>query len=104
LQVATPHASPTASALTLHRDSAGYVRLIVRAPEARLVEIAVDFTEWRPVSLNQLSNETWGIVVPIAPGVHRINLRIDGGTWIAPVGTTRITSDYGDAVGSFVVP
>jgi len=104
LQVDTPHDSLTSSTLTVHRDSAGYVRLIVRAPEARLVEIAGDFTEWRPVSLSQLSNETWGIVVPIAPGVHQINLRIDGGTWIAPVGTTRITSDYGDAVGSFVVP
>ena len=104
LQVDTPHDSLASSTLTVHRDSSGYVRLLVHAPEARLVEIAGDFTEWRPVLLSKLSNETWGIVVPIAPGVHQINLRIDGGAWTAPVGTTRITGDYDDAVGSFVVP
>jgi hypothetical protein len=42
--------------------------------------------------------------VAIARGVHQINLRIDGGAWIVPTGTTRITGDYGDAVGTFVVP
>jgi hypothetical protein len=68
------------------------------------VEIAGDFTEWRPVSLSRTSNETWGIVLAIVPGVHQINLRIDGGAWIAPPGTTRIPGDYGDAIGSFVVP
>jgi len=33
-----------------------------------------------------------------------MNLRIDGGAWIAPRGTARINGDYGDEVGTFVVP
>ncbi len=94
----------SSSMFELHRESPGYVRLIVRAPAARLVEVAGDFTEWRPMSLTRMTNETWGIVVPIAPGVHQINLRIDGGAWTVPAGTTRIAGDYGDEVGSFVVP
>jgi hypothetical protein len=92
------------STLTVHPESPGYVRLIIHAPEARLVEVAGDFSEWQPVSLARMSNESWGIVVAIARGVHQINLRIDGGAWIVPTGTTRITGDYGDDVGTFVVP
>jgi hypothetical protein len=88
----------------VHPESPGYVRLIIHAPEARLVEVAGDFSEWQPVSLARMSNESWGIVVAIARGVHQINLRIDGGAWIVPTGTTRITGDYGDDVGTFVVP
>jgi hypothetical protein len=43
-------------------------------------------------------------VVPIAPGIHQVNVRIDGGSWTAPAGATRMTGDYGDDVGTFVVP
>src|SRR2546425_6468104 len=99
-----PHDSLSSSTLTVHRESPGYVRLTVRAPKARLVEIAGDFTEWQPISLARTSNETWGIVIAIVRGVHQMNLRIDGGAWIVPRGTTRINGDYGDEVGTFVVP
>ena len=98
-----PPDSALSSTLTVERDSPGYVRVIVHAA-ARLVEIAGDFTEWRPLTLTRMSDETWGAVVAISSGVHRINMRIDGGAWTAPPGTTRVTGDFGDEVGSFVVP
>jgi hypothetical protein len=43
-------------------------------------------------------------VVPITAGVHQINMRIDGGPWTVPGGTTRLAGDFGDEVGTFVVP
>ena len=104
LQPDAPHDSLSSSTLTVNRESSCNVRLTVRAPKARLVEIAGDFTEWQPILLARTSNETWGIVTAIARGVHQMNLRIDGGAWIAPRGTTRINGDYGDEVGTFVVP
>ncbi len=104
LPTAVADDSLSSSTLSVRPEAQGYVRLIIHVAEARLVEIAGDFTEWQPISLARTSNETWGIVIAIARGVHQMNLRIDGGAWIAPSGTTRINGDYGDEVGTFVVP
>jgi hypothetical protein len=68
------------------------------------VEIAGDFTDWQPMSLAPARQGGWEIVLRIPPGVHQINVRIDGGPWMVPGGTTRLVGDYDDEVGSFVVP
>jgi len=93
------------TSLTLTREASGSVRLLLQTPPASSVEIAGDFTDWRPMSLASLTPQGgWEIVLRIPPGVHQINVRIDGGPWTVPVGTTRLVGDYGDDVGSFVVP
>ena len=94
-------ASPMLSA---RPDGSGRARLIVRAPNATLVEIAGDFTEWRPIALQRAPNGDWEIVQVVTSGVHRVNVRIDGGPWTVPAGTTRLAGDFGDYVGVFVVP
>lgn len=95
---------PPSTLLTLTPQSPGYVKLVLQAPPASLVEVAGDFTEWRPISLGQMSEGRWEVVLPITAGVHQINMRIDGGPWTVPGGTTRLAGDYGDEVGTFVVP
>ena len=95
---------PSSTQLTLSRRSPSDVRLVLQAPPASLVEIAGDFTDWRPVSLARTPTGSWEVVLPISAGVHRINVRIDGGSWIVPGGTTRLEGDYGDDVGTFIVP
>jgi hypothetical protein len=95
---------PPSTLLTLTPQSPGYVKLVLQAPPASLVEIAGDFTEWRPISLGQTSEGRWEVVLPIVAGVHQINMRVDGGPWTVPGGTTRLAGDYGDEVGTFVVP
>ena len=95
---------PPSTLLTLTPQSPGYVKLVLQAPPASLVEVAGDFTEWRPISLGQTSEGRWEVVVPITAGVHQINMRIDGGPWTVPGGTTRLAGDFGDEVGTFVVP
>lgn len=95
---------PSSTQLTLSRRSPSEVRLVLHAPPASLVEIAGDFTDWRPVSLARTPAGSWEVVLPISAGVHQINVRIDGGPWTAPGGTTRLAGDYGDDVGTFIVP
>ncbi|HTI06341.1 MAG TPA: hypothetical protein VL549_13605 [Gemmatimonadales bacterium] len=82
------------------------VRLIVHAIRATTVEISGDFTDWQPVTLTRVSadDSAWEGVFRISRGLHRINVRRDGGAWRAPVGTTRSADDYDGEVGVFLVP
>jgi hypothetical protein len=89
--------------LEVHAEPSGSVRLVVDAPEATRVELAGDFTDWEPVPLVRVGR-TWEASLQIAPGVHRANVRIDGGVWIVPAGVTRSIDDYGSEVGIFAVP
>jgi len=82
------------------------VQLTLYAPGATVVEISGDFTDWRPVPLsrNPASADTWVASFRIPKGLHRINVRRDGGPWMAPGGTTRSADDYDGEVGVFVLP
>jgi hypothetical protein len=62
-----------------------------------------DFTDWAPVTMSPIAADTWTYNVFIGPGVHRINIRIDGGPWVAPPGLTVVRDDFGGAVGLLVV-
>ena len=62
-----------------------------------------DFTDWNPVAL-ELAADVWRFDRAIAPGLHRIALRIDGGEWSAPVNLPRATDDLGGVVGLITVP
>lgn len=82
------------------------VRLTVYAPGAIDVEISGDFTDWQPIALsrNRARDGVWEGTFKISRGVHRINVRRDGGRWMAPAGTTRSADDYDGEVGVFLLP
>jgi len=82
------------------------VLLTVYAPHAGLVEISGDFTDWQPVQLsrNTADHESWVGTFRISSGIHRINVRRDGGPWLVPGGTRRSPDDYDGEVGIFIVP
>lgn len=82
------------------------VRLTLYAPGAGAVEISGDFTDWQPVQLQRspTNRDAWEGSFRIARGVHRINVRRDGGAWMAPAGTTRGADDFGGEVGVFLLP
>jgi hypothetical protein len=73
------------------------------APGARMVELAADFTDWRPVALESAPEGDWRVVLPIASGLHRVAVRIDGGDWQAPPDTRTIVSEFGTRVGEVVI-
>jgi len=71
---------------------------------ATTVDVAGEFTDWRAVALRRAGEGTWECVLPMSSGVHRINVRVDGGRWTAPEGTTRVADEFGGEVGIVAVP
>lgn len=78
-------------------------RLEVRVPHAATVELIADFTDWNPVALAR-DGERWFLVSPIAPGPHRLALRIDGGEWQAPANLPIVQDEFGGTAGLITVP
>lgn len=80
------------------------VRVItIHAPRAASVELAADFTDWQPVLLQPTGRDTWRLDLALAPGVYRLNVRIDGGPWSVPRGATPQADEFGSVVGLVVV-
>lgn len=97
----------TASArLEIEAGRADDVRLTLYAPGAVVVEISGDFTDWQPVPLTRKAadRDAWEGTFRMPRGIHRINVRRDGGRWMAPAGTTRSADDYDGEVGVFLLP
>jgi len=82
------------------------VQFTLYAPGAVAIEISGDFTDWQPIQLQRsaTSRDAWEGSFRIARGIHRINVRRDGGAWMAPAGTTRSADDFGGEVGVFLLP
>lgn len=74
-------------------------RFEVHAPAARRVELIGDFTGWQPVSLTRAPDGNWSVTLPLDPGLHRVNLRVDEGPWGVPPGVPAVADDFGGAVG-----
>lgn len=78
-------------------------RLTARIGGVETVEIMGDFTDWAPVPLVRRGRDQWELLLPMSVGVHQINLRIDGGKWIAPPGIPTIRDDFNGEVGVLVI-
>jgi hypothetical protein len=78
--------------------------LRVRVDGAARVEVMGDFTDWQPVEASKMGSGEWGVVVSLPPGPHLIEVRIDGGPWVAPAGATTVRDEFGGAAGLIVVP
>jgi hypothetical protein len=94
---------PVAVAFEVQEVGAGVYRVATRVPRARAVEVTGDFTAWKPVALHRGSGDWWEVTVPMTPGTHQINLRINGERWVAPPGATVIDDDFAGVVGVIVV-
>ena len=80
-------------------------RLIVRVHlrDVSNAEIAGDFTDWKPVALERLHGGWWYTVLRVPPGIHRVQLRLDGGAWQSPPGLPRADDGPGGPSGTLVV-
>jgi len=87
-------------------ESAGPGRIVIRVHcrDTRRVEIAGDFTDWQPVSLLRLNGGWWGVMVPAESGPHRVQIRLDGGTWLAPRGLLRAEDGPAGEAATLIVP
>jgi hypothetical protein len=77
--------------------------VLVFAPGADQVELAGDFTDWRPVVMQYAGAGGWRTVIPIRPGLHRLAVRIDRGAWQAPPGSRPIRNEFGGEVAEVVL-
>jgi hypothetical protein len=83
------------------QDGTRLVRLTLRG--ARTVELMADFTDWMPVPFEERADGVWELALFISPGVHRVNVRVDGGAWRVPPGLTAARDEFGGEVGLMVV-
>ncbi|MBI2615601.1 MAG: hypothetical protein HYW52_08010 [Gemmatimonadetes bacterium] len=97
-------ATVAAALIELRRGRGNACTLIFRVLRAGAVEIMADFTDWLPAGLEQVEPDLWRVTLPIAPGRHRLNLRVNGGPWGVPAGTTSVADDFQGLVGAVVVP
>ena len=92
--------------LTIEKQQGDDVRLRIYVRGAQTLEVSGDFTDWQPVSLTRSTGnaDQWEATFRMTGGMHRINVRRDGGAWVAPDGTTRSTDDFDGEVGVFTIP
>jgi hypothetical protein len=104
---------PHLSLLTSRRRPAGPRVVASRVGDVRRIEISnvvaervelmADFTEWNPVAL-AASGQNWRLERAIAPGPHRLTIRVDGGEWIVPANLPRVDDELMGTVGLITVP
>lgn len=84
---------------------AGGGMMIVRvyAPDTAFVEVAGSFSDWQSLPL-ELQDGSWRVAIRLAPGAHRIAVRVNRGIWRAPRNLARVRDDFGGEVGLIVVP
>jgi hypothetical protein len=94
-----------APAASLAVDGEGGERVVrVTAPAgARRVELRADATGWQSVELVPRDGR-WEAAIPLAPGTHRVMVRVDAGAWVPPANLPSLDDDFGSRVGLLVVP
>jgi hypothetical protein len=82
----------------------GTQKITVRVGGVETVEVMGDFSDWMPLVLMRRGRDLWDITLPVTTGVHEINLRLDGGQWLAPPGLPTRRDSFNGDVGLLVVP
>ena len=103
LDLLLPPVRPGAPGLAFERLDNGSARITLGGLDAAAVELMGDFTGWEPIALVRSGQREWTATVPIPAGIHRVNLRVDGGQWIVPPGLPSSTDEFGGAAGILIV-
>jgi len=94
---------PVATGFVVQAETLIRYTIRVDARRAQTVEINGDFTQWRPRNLIRKADGAWFVSLPIVQGIHQVNIRIDGGAWVAPPGLLTSTDEFGGVVGILVI-
>jgi hypothetical protein len=98
-----PLARPVVAEFSTVSAADGYRRIAISAPGARSVELMGDFTDWQPVLLRNLGGGRWELDLPLGPGVHRLNVRVNGEEWGVPPGIPVVRDDFSGVVGLLTI-
>jgi 1,4-alpha-glucan branching enzyme len=97
---------PTSSLTTARLEitpTASLHTIRVHAVNASSVEVMADFTDWQPIQLQLVRDGIWEIKQELTLGVHRLNVRVNGGEWFVPEGAREEQDEFGSVVGIIVV-
>lgn len=81
----------------------GIQRMIVRIGGVESVDVMGDFSDWQPLTLVRRGRDLWEISVPMDPGVHQLNVRVDGGPWTVPPGLPSARDGFGGEIALLVI-
>lgn len=98
---ASREAAATAFEVRTTADNQRMLR--VDAPSARSVELNGDFTHWQPVRLTRGGDGWWAVTLPIPAGTYQLNIRVDGGHWVAPPGLLTSADEFGAIMGILTI-
>jgi hypothetical protein len=87
----------------MHSMPSGMQKIIIHVGGVETVDVMGDFSDWGPLTLVRRGRDLWELSVPLSAGMHQINVRVDGGAWMAPPGTPTAHDSYGGDVGLIVV-
>ena len=97
------HVRPTAAAFEVANGERGVRTLRIRIPDARTVELSGDFTNWKPIALTSSAPDRWETTLVIAPGMHRVAIRVNGEEWTPPPGVSAVPDEFQGTVGLIVI-
>ena len=84
-------------------ESRRVLEIRVEASDTAAVTVAGSFSQWEPIPL-QWEDGVWVARVPVAPGTHRLGIRVGNGPWRAPRNLARVRDGFGGESGLVVVP
>lgn len=100
--VSMPHAVLVRS-FDMRASSNGMQKIVIHVGGVETVDVMGDFSDWSPLTLVRRGRDLWELSVPVSPGVHQINVRVDGGPWMAPPGIPTVRSAFDGEVGMLVI-
>jgi hypothetical protein len=104
----TPHVILPPSSnrrFTATHEGKGEVRVLRYFGRAEgAVELVGSFTDWEPIGMVRVTPGLWEATILVQPGSHFFNIRVDGGGWFVPEGTTPVEDDFNGRVGLLLVP
>jgi hypothetical protein len=98
-----PSSTQRLGAWTARSQGDGRTLLRVRCRRAARVELAGDFTDWAPVALDPTGSGIWVARLAIAPGLHQVQIRVDGGAWLVPPGLPAAQGEFAGEAGVLLI-
>jgi hypothetical protein len=93
-----PH-TPTAAPMPAHDacPTRVMVRFVLKAPEARQVQLVGDFNAWsvEATPLGDDGNGTWTVLVPLEPGRYQYKFVVDGNWTVDPDAPAYLPDGFG---------
>ena len=96
--VSLPHA-PLVRSFEMKPGLGEMQKIVIHVSGVETVDVMGDFSDWSPLVVSRRGRDLWELSIPLSPGLHQINVRVDGGQWKAPPGMPTMRDSFGGEVG-----